>query len=104
MRATHWAAAQSSKQILVSKYWLGKQRKEMEIFNITFLVHDIQNYFNSQEGLLLRGSSKPMFAVRFFRELTEHKRLQVAASQHTKRGREELPHVRGQRQRPRVPC
>lgn len=69
MRATHWAAAQSSKQILVSKYWLGKQREEMEIFNITFLVHDIQNYFNSQEGLLPRGSSKPMFAVRFFREL-----------------------------------
>ena len=30
----------------------------MEIFNITFLVHDIQNYFNSQEGLLPRGSSK----------------------------------------------
>ena len=67
MRATHWAAAQSSKQILVSKYGLGKQREEMEIFNITFLVHDIQNYFNSQEGLFPRVSSKPMFAVRFFR-------------------------------------
>ena len=41
----------------------------MEIFNITFLVHDIQNYFNSQEGVLPRGSSKSVCSEIFFSEL-----------------------------------
>lgn len=36
MRATHWAAVESSKRILVSRYGLDKYRKETEIFKYHF--------------------------------------------------------------------